>query len=78
MEEMDGTSITATLESEVKNKKVLYLVVKRLFDIIVSGISLIILAPVFLLIGIMIKIDSKGKVFYKHKRIGKNGKKITN
>ena len=76
MEEMDGTSITATLESEVKNKKVLYLVVKRLFDIIVSGISLIILAPVFLLIGIMIKIDSKGKVFYKHKRIGKNGEYI--
>ena len=76
MEEMNGTSIIATLENEFKNKKVLYLVIKRLFDIIVSGISLIILAPVFLLIGIIIKIDSKGKAIFKQKRIGKNGEPI--
>lgn len=53
-----------------------YLLTKRIFDILVSGFCLIILSPVFLLIMILIKIDSKGKVFYKHKRIGKNGEYI--
>ena len=73
---MNGTSIIAALENEVKNKKILYLISKRIFDIIVSGISLIILAPVFLVIGVMIKIDSKGKAIFKQKRIGKNGEPI--
>lgn len=70
-------SVSLILEKEqAKHKKYLYLAVKRLFDIIVSGISLIILSPIFLVIAIIIKIDSKGKVFYKHKRLGKNGKYI--
>lgn len=37
---------------------------------------MIILSPVFLIISIIIKLDSKGPVFFKHKRIGKNGKMI--
>ena len=49
-----------------------YLVVKRSLDIILSFIALIILCPVFLLIALLIKIDSKGPVFFKQKRIGKN------
>lgn len=53
-----------------------YLLTKRIFDILVSGFCLIILLPVFLLIMILIKLDSKGNVFYKHKRIGKNGEYI--
>lgn len=53
-----------------------YLFIKRLFDIIMSLIGLILLSPVFLIIAILIKIDSKGPVFFKHKRIGKNGKTI--
>ena len=74
---MNGTSITTVLDEEdTKGKKYVYLLVKRVFDILVSGISLIILAPVFLLIGIMIKIDSKGKVIFKQKRVGKNGEPI--
>lgn len=59
-----------------KKTKLLYHFIKRLFDILVSGLSLIIFSPVFLLIAILIKIDSKGKAFYKHKRIGKNGEVI--
>lgn len=57
-------------------KKKLYLSFKRLFDLTVSIISVIVLLPVFLLIALIIKIDSKGPVLYKHKRIGKNGKDI--
>ena len=74
---MNGTSmITVMDEEQVKSNKYFYLTIKRLFDIIVSGISLILLSPLFLIIGIMIKMDSKGKVFYKHKRIGKDGEYI--
>jgi lipopolysaccharide/colanic/teichoic acid biosynthesis glycosyltransferase len=48
--------------------------VKRLFDIISSGIGLILLSPVFLLLAIWIKLDSKGPVFYRQVRVGKNGR----
>jgi len=47
---------------------------KRLFDIIGSIIGLFLLSPLFLLLSIWIKIDSKGPVFYRQKRVGKNGK----
>ena len=47
---------------------------KRLFDVIFSFIGLIILSPLFLIIGILIKLDSKGPVFYKGERVGKDGK----
>jgi lipopolysaccharide/colanic/teichoic acid biosynthesis glycosyltransferase len=48
--------------------------VKRLLDVLFSGISLIIISPFILLIAILIKFDSPGPVFYRHVRIGKDGK----
>lgn len=45
-------------------------------DIVLSILALVVLSPVFLLISVMIKLDSRGKVIFKHKRIGKNGKEI--
>jgi len=50
------------------------LYLKRLIDIVVSGISLIILPPIFLLLAILIKIGSKGPVFYEWKVVGFNKK----
>ena len=47
---------------------------KRIFDIIASGLGLIVLLPVFLLIFLWIKLDSKGPVFYRQVRVGKNNK----
>lgn len=43
---------------------------KRIIDIVLSLVGLIVLSPVFLLIVIFIKIDSRGPVFFKQKRIG--------
>ena len=57
-------------------RKKIYKFTKRTFDFISSFCAIIVLVPVFLLIAILIKIDSKGKTFYKHKRIGKDGKYI--
>lgn len=47
---------------------------KRLFDIVVSGCGLIILSPLFLVLAIWIKLDSKGPVFYRQVRVGKGNK----
>lgn len=47
---------------------------KRLFDIIASGLGLIVLSPLFLLLAIWIKMDSKGPVFYSQVRVGRHNK----
>ncbi|MFH1004243.1 MAG: sugar transferase [Bacteroidota bacterium] len=47
---------------------------KRVFDIIISLFSLILLSPVYLLIALWVKIDSKGNIIYSHERIGIHGK----
>ena len=47
---------------------------KRLFDIVASGLGLIVLSPLFLILAIWIKSDSKGPVFYRQVRVGKNNK----
>lgn len=49
-----------------------YLKLKRLIDIILSSLGIIILAPIFLILIIAIKFDSKGPVFFKQKRVGIN------
>jgi lipopolysaccharide/colanic/teichoic acid biosynthesis glycosyltransferase len=47
---------------------------KRLFDIISSLVGLIFISPIFLVVPILIKFDSKGPVFFKQWRIGKGGR----
>ena len=55
-------------------KRYLYCFIKRFFDIVMSFFGLIILLPFFVAIAIAIKIDSKGPIMFKQKRVGKNGK----
>ncbi|WP_434717420.1 sugar transferase [Lactococcus lactis] len=50
----------------------MYPIIKRSLSIIISGIAIIVLAPVLLGIAIAIKIDSTGPVLFKQKRVGKN------
>jgi len=50
--------------------------IKRISDYIISLISILILWPFFLIIALFIKIDSKGPVFFKQKRIGKDKKEF--
>lgn len=56
--------------------KPIYEFIKRILDILLSAIALIILSPVFLILSIAIKATSKGPVFFGHKRVGKGGKEI--
>ena len=46
----------------------------RFFDFILSLVGLVILAPLFIVLSVWIKIDSKGPVFYKQVRVGQNSK----
>jgi exopolysaccharide biosynthesis polyprenyl glycosylphosphotransferase len=52
------------------------LLIKSAFDYACSGIVLILLSPVFLVISLIIKLSSKGPVFYKQERSGVNGRKF--
>jgi exopolysaccharide biosynthesis polyprenyl glycosylphosphotransferase len=52
------------------------LFLKRMIDIIGSSFGLIFLFPLFLLIGIAIKLDSRGPIFYRASRAGKKGRKF--
>jgi lipopolysaccharide/colanic/teichoic acid biosynthesis glycosyltransferase len=58
--------------SVLENSDVIYKlpVMKRLFDVVISAICIIVLAPVLILTAILISLDSKGPVIYKSKRVG--------
>lgn len=52
----------------------LNLVIKRMIDLIGSFLGLVILSPLLIIIALAIKLTSKGPVFFKQKRLGKDGK----
>ena len=61
---------------DILKKKKFGLFCKRVFDIFVSLLMLIVLSPVFLILAIAIKIDSKGPVFYRQVRVTQYGKQF--
>ena len=61
---------------DILNKRKASLVLKRIFDVIVSLIMLILLSPVFVIVAVMIKKDSKGSVFYRQKRVTQYGREF--
>ena len=54
----------------------IYRFMKAIFDFFAALVGLVILLPLFLVVAIAIKIDSKGPVFFLQKRIGKNGREF--
>ena len=66
-------SLSMTYSLSQYKRKPIFAFCKRLFDIVSSGLALIIFSWLFLILAIMVKCSSKGPVFYGHKRIGKNG-----
>ncbi len=67
------------IENFEKNTKSrwFYKFLKRFFDLITSFLAIIILSPIFIITAIAIKIDSKGPVLFKQKRVGKGGRIFT-
>lgn len=56
--------------------RIIYLIIKRVFDIVLSAIGLIVLSPIFLILMICVIAEDGGNPFYGHIRIGRNGKRI--
>ena len=75
-ENIETTSLRTQSDVKTKISKKVYIKIKRVIDVILASVALILLSPLFAIIAIAIKIDSKGPVFFSHKRIGKNGKII--
>ena len=61
---------------DILKKRKFSLFMKRLFDIVVSLTLLILLSPVFAILAIAIKLDSKGPVFYRQTRVTRYGKEF--
>ncbi|MGL4849566.1 MAG: sugar transferase [Clostridium sp.] len=68
------------LEREISRdeieEKVLYDITKRIIDICLATIGIVLLSPIFLIIGILIKKDSKGSVIFTQTRVGYKGKEF--
>lgn len=59
-----------------KENKIIYNMIKRILDIILSLAAIVVLSPLFLIVYLVVKFDSKGKAIFGHERIGKDMKKI--
>jgi len=69
-QELEGTPVVSIAPVKLKPFGIK---LKRSFDLLVSGFSLLVFAPVFAWIALRIKLDSKGPVFYKQERCGLDG-----
>lgn len=51
--------------------------IKRLLDVLVSIFAMLVLAPIYLIVGVGVKLTSRGPVFYSHERVGRHGRPFT-
>ena len=61
---------------DILKRKRMSMVIKRIFDIVVALLMLIVLSPVLIVVSIMIKLDSKGPVMFRQVRVTKYGKEF--
>ncbi len=58
---------------EVEKKKKLSLLLKRVMDVLGASVALLLLSPVFLVLAVLVKLTSKGPVFFRQQRVGRYG-----
>ena len=73
-DEINGIPLIGMKEPTLKGWRI---ALKRFTDIAISSAALLILAPLLFLIGVLIKLDSSGSVFFKQTRLGRGGKLFT-
>ncbi len=73
VEEIDGIPV---LNYSTTPSDAAPLVAKRIFDIVVSGLVVLLLSPFFIALAIAIKLDSPGPVFFKQRRVGLSGREF--
>ncbi len=73
---MQKNIIQIDVKKHIHDKKLAF-VIKRLMDIVLSFIGIIILLPIYLILIMVIKLSSKGPAIFKQVRVGKDGKNFT-
>lgn len=73
---MDNINFNINSVVEKKERRLVYSVFKRLLDIMGSVIGLIIASPILIIVGILIKLESKGPIIFAQRRVGLNGKEF--
>ncbi|MFQ5410006.1 MAG: sugar transferase [Anaerolineales bacterium] len=71
VDSLDGLPLIGLREPSIDGPA---LVIKRLFDIALTTAGIVLLWPLFVVLGIAIKLDSKGPVLYRQQRVGENGR----
>ena len=62
--------LATTQLTDLEGEIIMYMKVKRVMDIVLSSLGIVILSPVFIVLIIAIKAESKGPVLFKQKRVG--------
>lgn len=73
----NAPAISLPIQNFSRLRKIRYVLPKRMLDIFCSAIALLVLSPVFMILSILIKLDSKGPAIYTQPRVGKNGRLFT-
>jgi Undecaprenyl-phosphate glucose phosphotransferase len=73
VEDFDGMPVVLVTESPEQGWNA---VVKRAFDLLASGLGLIVISPLLALLALLVRLDSKGPVFYAQERVGMNGRRF--
>ncbi|MBN2200136.1 MAG: undecaprenyl-phosphate glucose phosphotransferase [Candidatus Aminicenantes bacterium] len=71
IQDLDGIPVISIDEVSLRGGK---LAVKRAIDLVVSGVLLLLLSPLFLVVSLLVKLTSRGSVFYKQERVGLDGR----
>lgn len=65
-----------TYSCELKKQHRSYLIAKRIFDFVSAGCLLLVIWPIYIIIAVLIKLDSPGPAFFRHRRVGINGRPV--
>lgn len=73
---MDNINVNINSAVEKKENRLMYSLSKRVIDIIGALIGLILLSPILVIVGVLIKLESKGPIIFAQKRVGLDGKEF--
>lgn len=73
---MDNINININSTVEKKENRLIYSLSKRIIDITGALFGLILLSPILIIVGFLIKLESKGPIIFAQKRVGLNGKEF--
>lgn len=74
--EVDDIGGIPVIREKERKKKIVYPVLKKVFDLAVSLSAVLVLSPIFLILALIVRLDSAGPILFTHRRVGLNGKEF--